>query len=112
VEGLAVANEGDAASIAELGEDFGHDAAVGAAQDRSGRMAAAAAAGMPVGVVTVLVMSGVPVMRRGCPAMASQRLASVATAAPKRKDRDRVRAVASKVLMTSRAAPTVDDLLQ
>jgi hypothetical protein len=30
-------------------------------------------------------------------------LASVATAAPKRKDRDRVSAVPSKVLMTSRA---------
>ena len=36
-------------------------------------------------------------MRRGCPAMASQRLASVARAAPKRKDRDRVSPVASKV---------------
>ena len=66
-------------------------------------MAAAAAGGRPVGVVTVLVMAGVPVMRRGCPAMANHRLASLATAAPKRKDRDKVRAVASKVLMTSRA---------
>jgi hypothetical protein len=47
-----------------------------------GWMAAVAAGVTPVGVVTVLAMSGVPLMRRGCPAMASQRLASVATAAP------------------------------